>query len=122
MTETYKGLERRKHSRSSKRVSLLYRAAEGSDLDHLSEPKNSVTENTGRGGFCFQTEIYVPPGSILEVQINDTLDSDELKAALPVHAHVRVVWVKQVDAGKYRLGVQSIATHKKRTRSESQSE
>lgn len=112
MTEPYKGREKRKYTRLNEKVSLLYRAGESADLDHLSKVTNSATKDISGGGFCFETEVYIPPNSILEVQINKIVDK-ELKAVLPIHSDARVSWIKQIETGKYRLGLQFISIEEK---------
>lgn len=107
MTEIYKGAERRKYPRLNERSPVLYRAAEDTSLDYLSEVTSSTMENISGGGFCFESEVYVPPNSTLEVQINKIVD-EKLKVVLPIHANARVIWIKQVDTGKYKLGLQFI--------------
>ena len=109
MTEVYKGSERRKYSRLNERVPVLYRAAKETSLDYLSEAVSSTMKNISGGGFCFEAEVYVPTNSILEVQINKTVD-EKLKAVLPIHANARVIWIKQVGTGKYKLGLQFVET------------
>lgn len=90
----------------SKKVRLLYRAAEDTDLDYLSEMTSSTTENVGRGGVCFETEIYVPPNSILEVQISKTVG--RRKAASPIRTNAKVIWIRQVKTRKYKLGLEFV--------------
>ena len=96
----------------SEKVPLLYHAGEGTDLDHLSKVTSSATEDVGGGGFCFETEVYIPPDSILEVQINKIVDK-KLKAVLPIHSNAKVIWIKQVETGKYRLGLQFVDIEEK---------
>ena len=112
MAKSYKGSERRKYARLSEKVSLLYHAGESTDLDHLSKITSSATKDISGGGFCFETEVYIPPDSILEVQINKIVDK-KLKAVLPIHADARVIWIKQVETGKYRLGLQFVDIEEK---------
>ncbi len=107
MAEIYKGSERRKNPRLNERAPVLYRAAEDTSLDYISEVASSTTENISGGGICFEAEVYIPPDSTLEVQINKTVDK-KLKAVLPIHANARVIWIKQVDTGKYKLGLQFV--------------
>ncbi len=96
----------------SEKVSLLYRAGESTDLDHLSKITSSATKDISGGGFCFETEVYIPPDSILEVQINKIVDK-RLKAVLPIHSDARVIWIKQIETGKYRLGLQFVGIEEK---------
>ena len=107
MTEAYKGPERRKYPRLNERAPVLYRAAEDTSLDYISKVASSTTKNISGGGFCFEAEVYIPPNSTLEVQINKTVD-EKLKAVLPIHANARVIWIRQVDTGKYKLGLQFV--------------
>ena len=107
MTKAYIGPERRKYSRLDERIEVLYHAVEGASLDHLSGVRDSVTRNISGEGVSFETEIYVPPETIIEVQIDKPIDGG-LKATLPIRATAKVVWVKQVETGKYRLGLQFV--------------
>jgi c-di-GMP-binding flagellar brake protein YcgR len=105
MTKACTGSERRKYPRANEKVQVLYCAGEGVSLGYLSEVRNSATRNISGGGICFETEIYIPPNSILEVQVNKTID-DKLGIALPIHADAKVTWIKQIKTGRYRLGLQ----------------
>ena len=107
MTKAYTGPERRKYPRSNEKVAVLYRAAESSSLDYPSGVRNSVTRNISGGGMCFEAEVYVPPETIIEIQIDKPIDGG-LKATLPIHATAKVVWVKQVETGNYKLGLQFV--------------
>ena len=69
MKETYDGKERRKHRRSNQKTQLLYHAIEGASLDHLSKMRNSTAIDVGTGGLCFETDVYVPADSIIEIRI-----------------------------------------------------
>jgi len=95
----YNGPERRKRARADEEIPVLY--------EESGEIKDSVTENISAAGFSFETEVFVQPSSILEVQINKPIDTG-LNAVLPIHAKARTVWIRQSKTGKYRLGLEFI--------------
>ena len=105
MAKTYNGPERRKYPRAGEKMLLVYHEANGGSLDHLSKDRKSVTEDIGGGGICFETDVFVPADSIVEVRIKKAADRKR-KKFLPVSATGKVVWVKQLMAGRYRLGLQ----------------
>lgn len=105
MTETCAMEDRREHPRLDEKLVLHYCGARDVSLDHLSEQRNSDTTNVCGGGLCFETEVYVPVSSVMDVVLKKTVAGNQ-KAVLPIPATGRVVWIRQVDAGNYRLGLE----------------
>ncbi len=101
MAKTYAGSEKRKHPRLGENVPLLYEAPETSEI------KTSSTINISGGGFCFETEFCLSPGNILKTQIYKPID-DPSTARLPIYATAKVMWIKQIEIGRYESGLQFI--------------
>ena len=101
MGKKYSGPERRKYHRLEEKLPLLYQTTRQGDV------KKTTTKNIGGGGLSFEAEIYVPPTATIEIQVNKPID-DGLKAILPIHANAKVVWIKHVGTGKYRLGLEFV--------------
>ncbi len=95
----YNGPERRERARADEEIPVLY--------EESGEIKGSVTKNISAAGLSFETEVFVQPSSILEVQINKPIDTG-LNAVLPIHAKAKTVWIRQSETGKYRLGLEFI--------------
>ena len=105
MEETRTGEDRREHPRLDEKLVLRYCGARDVSLDHLSERRDAATANVCGGGVCFETEVYVPVSSVMDVVLNKTVASDQ-KTVLPIPATGKVVWIRQVETGNYRLGLQ----------------
>lgn len=105
MTEAYAGENRRQHPRRKEKLVLCYRGARDMSLDHLSKQRNSDTTDVCGGGLCFETEVYVPISSVMDVVLKKTVAGGQ-KAILPIPATGKVVWIRQVEAGNYRLGLE----------------
>ncbi|MCK4436756.1 PilZ domain-containing protein [bacterium] len=101
MTKTYTGQERRKYPRVEEEWGLLYKASKATEI------KSSSTKNISGGGICFEAEGHISPGDVLEIQVNKPIGGG-LKATLPIHADAKVIWIKQTETGKYRLGLQFV--------------
>ncbi len=105
MAETYAGENRRQYPRREEKLVLRYREARGMSLDHLSEQRNSDTANVCGGGLCFESEVYVPVSSVMDVVLKKAVAGGQ-KTILPIPATGKVVWIRQVETGNYRLGLQ----------------
>ena len=105
MTETYTGENRRQYLRREEKLVLHYREARGMSLDHLSEQRNSDTMNLCGGGICFEAEVYVPVSSVMDVVLKKAVAGGQ-KTILPIPATGKVVWIRQVETGNYRLGLE----------------
>ncbi len=101
MVKAYAGADRRRHYRGEEEISLMYQSPEGKKVEI------STTKNISGGGVCFETEIYIPPAATVEVQVNKPINGG-LKAILPVRAKARVVWIRQAETGKYKLGLEFV--------------
>jgi c-di-GMP-binding flagellar brake protein YcgR len=51
--------------------------------------------------------VYIPPAATVEVQVNKPINGG-LKAVLPVRAKAKVIWIKQAETGKYKLGLEFV--------------
>ncbi len=70
--------DRRQYPRAGEKVPVMYQKPEGREI------KNSTTEDISAGGIAFETEIFVPPATTMEIQINKPIDGG-IKATLPIH-------------------------------------
>ncbi len=93
--------DRRKYPRAKEEARLLYQEPKGLQVE------NSVTKNISGGGVCFETEIYVPPATVMEIQINKPIAG--LRATLPMRINAKVIWIRQAETGKYKIGLKFIA-------------
>ena len=91
--------DRRQHPRANEEVPVMYQKPEGKEI------KNSTTRDISVGGIAFETEIFVPPATTMEIQINKPINGG-MKATLPIHVSAKVIWIKQADTGKYKLGLE----------------
>ncbi len=92
--------ERRRYPRAKEEARLLYQKPKGLQIE------NSITENISGGGVCFETEIYVPPATVMEIQINKPIAG--LRATLPMRINAKVIWIRQAETGRYKMGLEFI--------------
>ncbi len=98
--EGYIGPERRKHPRLKEKIPVAYKHTKTSE-----EVKSSTTESMSEGGVSFETDIHVSPGNVLEIQLDKSIDGEK---TFPIDVKAKVIWMKQVRKGKYRLGLQFV--------------
>lgn len=100
------GAEKRKYPRVEEKIPVLYQVPGGEQVEEGS------THDISAGGVCFESDVFVPSASAMEVQINKPIDGG-LKAILPIHANVKVIWIKQSETGKYKLGLEFTSIEEK---------
>ena len=98
--KTPAGSERRRYPRAKEEAGLLYQKPKGSEIE------DSITKDISGGGVCFETEIYVPPATVMEIQINKPIGG--LRATLPMRINAKVIWIRQAETGRYKMGLEFI--------------
>ena len=106
MAETYRRAEKRKHPRCEEHVFISYSAS------RIPEIRSSATRNLSGAGLCFESEIGFSPGDVLTLKIYKPIDTT-LENVFLIYTTGEVKWIKEVDAGKYELGVEFLEIAKR---------
>jgi len=99
MAKEHAGEEMRKYSRSEMTMPFSYQTSQGS------ESRTSFTKNISSGGLCFETDMPISRGDLLQIEVDEPA-AVKLRRGAPAFVKAQVVWVnKQADDMVYESGL-----------------